>query len=47
MGQELEVTTNTGKKFKTKVRLDTEPEVQYYQNGGILHYVLRKIMKRS
>ena len=45
VGQEIEVTTDTGKKFKVKARLDTEPEIQYFQNGGILHYVLRKLMK--
>lgn len=45
VGQEIEVTTNTGKKFTAKVRIDTEPELAYYQNGGILHYVLRKLMK--
>ena len=26
-------------------RLDTAAEVQYYKNGGILHYVLRQMMK--
>lgn len=45
VGQPLEVTTNTGKKFTVKVRIDTEPELAYYKNGGILHYVLRKLMK--
>jgi aconitate hydratase len=46
VGQDIEVTASTGKKFIAKVRLDTEPEKQYYQNGGILHYVLRKLMKQ-
>lgn len=45
VGQDLEVTTSTGKRFVTKVRLDTEPEVQYYKHGGILQYVLRKLNK--
>ena len=26
-------------------RLDTAAEVQYYKNGGILHYVLRQMMQ--
>ncbi len=26
------------------VRIDTQNELKYYQNGGILHYVLRKMM---
>ena len=29
--------------FDAKVRLDTPKEVEYYQHGGILHYVLRQI----
>lgn len=45
VGQELDVTTGEGKKFKVKVRIDTEPELGYFKNGGILHYVLRKLMK--
>jgi len=46
VGQEIEVTTNNNKKFKAIVRIDTDPELGYFQNGGILHYVLRKIMKQ-
>lgn len=40
----LTVTTNTGKTFKAKSRIDTEIEVEYFKNGGILHYVLRKMI---
>ncbi len=29
--------------FTAKVRIDTPNEVEYYQHGGILHYVLRKL----
>lgn len=29
------------------VRIDTENEVAYYKNGGILHYVLRGLMSRQ
>lgn len=29
--------------FEAHVRLDTPKEVEYYQHGGILHYVLRQI----
>ena len=46
VGQELEVTTKDGKKFHVVVRIDTDPELQYFLNGGILHYVLRKLMKQ-
>jgi len=45
VGQLVDVTTSSGKKFQAKVRIDTEPELAYFQNGGILHYVLRKLMK--
>ena len=31
------------KSFAVKVRIDTPQEVEYYQNGGILHYVLRQL----
>ena len=29
--------------FAAKVRIDTPNEVDYYRNGGILHYVLRRL----
>ena len=34
-----------GKKtsFKVNVRIDTPQEIEYYQHGGILHYVLRQL----
>ena len=33
------------KEFKSWVRLDTPQEVQYYRHGGILHYVLRQLLR--
>ena len=33
------------KEFRVRVRVDTPNEVQYYRHGGILHYVLRSLMK--
>ena len=33
--------------FKTKVRIDAGIEVDYYQHGGVLQYVLRKMVKES
>jgi aconitate hydratase len=48
-GRELTVraTAEGGKvtEFKVRVRLDTPQEVQYYRHGGILHYVLRQLLK--
>jgi len=45
VGQIVTVTTNTGKSFDVKCRLDTEVEVEYIKNGGIMQYVLRKLAK--
>jgi len=33
-------------RFEAKVRIDTPNEVSYFQNGGILHRVLRDLRKR-
>ena len=30
-----------------KCRIDTEVEIEYVQNGGVLHYVLRNLAKKS
>ena len=42
---QVKATDNDGneKVFDVRVRIDTPNEVEYYQNGGILHYVLRKL----
>ena len=31
--------------FEVMARLDTEIDIEYFENGGILPYVLRKILK--
>jgi aconitate hydratase len=31
--------------FDATVRIDTPQEVQYYQHGGILQYVLRQLLQ--
>jgi len=33
----------TGTQFEVRVRIDTPKELDYYQHGGILHYVLRQL----
>ena len=33
--------------FQTRVRIDTPIELDYYRNGGILHTVLRQMLKHS
>jgi len=44
VNQDIVVKTNTGKQFTAKLRLDTEVEIEYYKNGGILPYALRKLI---
>ena len=41
----VEVTHADGSQsaFTAKCRIDTANEMEYYRNGGILHYVLRKL----
>lgn len=34
----------TDKEFVALCRIDTEDEMEYYRNGGILHYVLRNLV---
>ncbi|MEZ5675833.1 aconitase [Thalassovita litoralis] len=35
----------TTKTIKVKCRIDTAPEIEYLENGGVLHYVLRNLAK--
>ena len=43
---ELEIKYLSGeiKKIQTLSRIDTKNEMEYYKNGGILQYVLRKMI---
>ncbi len=46
-GEAKEVTVRADdKEFKTRVRIDTPKEVQYFQHGGILQFVLRGLLGR-
>ncbi|CAN6321546.1 unnamed protein product [Urochloa humidicola] len=45
-GQDVTVTTDTGKSFTCTLRFDTEVELAYYDHGGILPYVTRKIAEQ-
>lgn len=45
VGEVIEVKTSSGKSFKVKVRIDTDIEVDYFKNGGILPYVIRNLIK--
>ncbi|ESQ54648.1 hypothetical protein EUTSA_v10024325mg [Eutrema salsugineum] len=42
-GQDVTVTTDTGKSFVCTLRFDTEVELAYYDHGGILPYVIRSL----
>jgi len=42
-GGEVTVSADN-KSFQALVRIDTPNEVEYYQHGGILHFVLRKLV---
>jgi aconitate hydratase len=46
-GQDVEIEATradgTSFTFKALCRIDTANEMEYYRNGGILHYVLRKL----
>ena len=37
----------TTKVINVKCRIDTAPEIEYIENGGVLHYVLRNLAKAS
>ncbi|MGI5177937.1 aconitate hydratase AcnA [Dactylosporangium sp. CA-152071] len=41
----VKVTTDTGTEFDAVVRIDTPGEADYYRHGGILQYVLRKMIE--
>src|SRR5688572_12221291 len=47
-GEAKEVTVRAGdKEFTARVRIDTPKEVQYFQHGGILPFVLRQLLARG
>jgi len=46
-GQEIVVKTDSGLSFTTKLRFDTPIEIEYFSHGGILPYVLRRLVKSS
>lgn len=43
----LRVKTDSGKEFDIKIRLDTDVEIEYFKHGGILQYVLRKLVNHD
>ncbi|MED6209127.1 hypothetical protein PIB30_051706 [Stylosanthes scabra] len=45
-GQQVNVTTDTGKCFQCNLCLDTKVELAYIIHGGILSYVIRSLIKQ-
>jgi aconitate hydratase len=48
-GLEVQATSTDGKvtRCKVRVRIDTDVELNYYRNGGILQAVLRRLALES
>ncbi|KAK3014234.1 hypothetical protein RJ639_008167 [Escallonia herrerae] len=44
-GQDVTVSTDTGKSFTCIARFDTEVELAYFNHGGILQYVIRQLIQ--
>lgn len=42
-GQKIQVQAD-GKAFETILRFDTEVDIEYFRNGGILNYMIRKML---
>lgn len=43
-GQLITITTDDGKRFEVILRFDTEVDLTYYKHGGILNYMIRKML---
>ncbi|KAI6215239.1 hypothetical protein M3Y94_00362200 [Aphelenchoides besseyi] len=46
-GQKITVLTDNAKKFDVKLRVDTAVELTYVRNGGVLHYMVRKLSENK
>jgi aconitate hydratase len=45
---DVTVTSDAGESqtFSMDIRIDTSNEFTYFENGGILHYVIRQYLKK-
>jgi aconitate hydratase len=43
----IRMADGTEKTITLRCRIDTEVEIEYIKNGGVLHYVLRDLAKAS
>ncbi|KAM3938357.1 cytoplasmic aconitate hydratase isoform 1-T2 [Leptodactylus fuscus] len=46
-GMNVDIKLDTGKTFEAIMRFDTDVELTYYRNGGILNYMIRKMAECS
>ncbi|XP_075066982.1 cytoplasmic aconitate hydratase isoform X1 [Mixophyes fleayi] len=46
-GMNVQIKLDTGKTFEAIMRFDTDVELTYYRNGGILNYMIRKMANSS
>ncbi|XP_069482095.1 cytoplasmic aconitate hydratase isoform X2 [Ambystoma mexicanum] len=44
-GMHVQIKLDTGKSFEAVMRFDTDVELTYFRNGGILNYMIRKMAK--
>lgn len=44
-GQHITVSLDDGRSFQVIVRFDTEVDLLYYKHGGILNYMVRKMIE--
>ncbi|XP_030050090.1 cytoplasmic aconitate hydratase [Microcaecilia unicolor] len=44
---QVQIKLDTGKTFQAVMRFDTDVELTYFQNGGILNYMIRKMSLQS
>ena len=47
MTAQITMADGTTKDITVKCRIDTAVEIEYIENGGVLHYVLRNLAKAS
>ncbi|XP_039599297.1 cytoplasmic aconitate hydratase-like, partial [Polypterus senegalus] len=41
----VDIKLDTGKTFQARMRFDTDVELTYFRHGGILNYMIRKMIK--
>ncbi|PWA83635.1 aconitase 2 [Artemisia annua] len=46
-GQDVKVTTDTGISFTCTARFDTQVELEYFNHGGILPYIIRQLASKK